>query len=132
MPRRAARHALGRVGPDGQPVEHRRTRQRGQANYSAAKAGLQGFTRTLALELGRYGITVNSVAPGYTITDMTRSTAARIGVTIEELSQEVVAAIPVGRAGQPEDIAHAVAYFCDERSGFVTGQVLYVAGGPRG
>ena len=104
----------------------------GQANYSAAKAGLQGFTRTLALELGRYGITVNSVAPGYTITDMTRSTAARVGVTIEELSKEVVAGIAVGRPGQPEDIAHAVAYFCDERSGFVSGQVLYVAGGPRG
>lgn len=104
----------------------------GQANYSAAKAGLQGFTRTLALELGRYGITVNSVAPGYTITDMTRSTAARIGVSIDELSKDVVAGIPVGRAGQPEDIAHAVAYFCDERSGFVSGQVLYVAGGPRG
>jgi len=104
----------------------------GQANYSAAKAGLQGLTRTLALELGRHGITVNSVAPGYTITDMTRSTAERVGVTIEELSKDVVAGIAVGRPGQPEDIAHAVSYFCDERSGFVTGQVLYVAGGPRG
>ena len=104
----------------------------GQANYSAAKAGLQGLTRTLALELGRHGITVNSVAPGYTITEMTRSTAERVGVTIEELSKDVVAGIAVGRPGQPEDIAHAVAYFCDERSGFVSGQVLYVAGGPRG
>lgn len=104
----------------------------GQANYAAAKAGLQGFTRTLALELGRHGTTVNSVAPGYTITDMTRSTAARVGVTIEELSKDVVAGIAVGRAGQPEDVAHAVSYFCDERSGFVSGQVLYVAGGPRG
>ena len=104
----------------------------GQANYSAAKAGLQGLTRTLSLELGRHGITVNSVAPGYTITDMTRSTAERVGVTIEELSKDVVAGIAVGRPGQPEDIAHAVAYFCDERSGFVSGQVLYVAGGPRG
>ena len=104
----------------------------GQANYSAAKAGLQGLTRTLALELGRHGITVNSVAPGYTITEMTRSTAERVGVTIEELSNDVVAGIAVGRPGQPEDIAHAVAYFCDERSGFVSGQVLYVAGGPRG
>ena len=104
----------------------------GQANYSAAKAGLQGLTRTLSLELGRHGVTVNSVAPGYTITDMTRSTAERVGVTIEELSKDVVAGIAVGRPGQPEDIAHAVAYFCDERSGFVSGQVLYVAGGPRG
>ena len=104
----------------------------GQANYSAAKAGLQGFTRTLSLELGRHGITVNSVAPGYTITDMTRATAQRVGVTIEDLSSEVVAGIAVGRAGQPEDIAHAVSFFCDERSGFVSGQVLYVAGGPRG
>ena len=104
----------------------------GQANHSAAKAGLQGITRTLALELGRHGITVNSVAPGYTITDMTRSTAERVGVPIEELSKDVVAGIAVGRPGQPEDIAHAVSYFCDERSGFVTGQVLYVAGGPRG
>ncbi len=104
----------------------------GQANYSAAKAGLQGLTRTLALELGRHGITVNSVAPGYTITDMTRSTAERIGVSIEELSKDVVAQIPVGRAGRPEDIAHAVAFFADERSSFVSGQVLYVAGGPRG
>lgn len=104
----------------------------GQPNYSAAKAGLQGLTRTLALELGRYGITVNSVAPGYTVTDMTRSTAERVGKSMEELTRDVVADIPVGRAGQPEDIAHAVAYFCDERSGFVSGQVLYVAGGPRG
>lgn len=104
----------------------------GQPNYSAAKAGLQGLTRTLALELGRYGITVNSVAPGYTVTDMTRSTAERVGKSMDELTRDVVAGIAVGRAGQPEDIAHAVAYFCDERSGFVSGQVLYVAGGPRG
>ena len=84
------------------------------------------------MELGRYGITVNSVAPGYTITDMTRSTAERLGVTIEALSRDVVAGIAVGRPGQPEGVAHAVSYFCDERSGFVSGQVLYVAGGPRG
>lgn len=104
----------------------------GQPSYSAAKAGLQGLTRTLALELGRYGVTVNSVAPGYTVTDMTRSTAERVGKSMDELTRDVVAGIPVGRAGRPEDIAHAVAYFCDERSGFVSGQVLYVAGGPRG
>lgn len=104
----------------------------GQANYAAAKAGLQGFTKSLALELGRHGTTVNSVAPGYTVTDMTRSTADRLGVSMDELTRDVVAGICVGRAGQPEDIAHAVSFFADERSGFVTGQVLYVAGGPRG
>lgn len=104
----------------------------GQASYAAAKAGLQGLTRSLALEQGRYGITVNAVAPGYTVTEMTRATAERVGVTMEELTREAVAEIPVGRAGQPEDVAHAVSFLCDPRSGFVSGQVLYVAGGPRG
>jgi 3-oxoacyl-[acyl-carrier protein] reductase len=104
----------------------------GQANYAAAKAGLQGFTKTLALELGRGGVTVNAVAPGFTVTDMTRGTAERIGVSFEQMREDVVSQIPVGRAGEPEDIAHAVAFFADRRSGFVSGQVLYVAGGPRG
>ena len=103
---------------------------RGQANYSAAKAGLQGFTKTLAIELGRYGVTANSVAPGFTITAMTRATAERMGVAFDDFEKVVVKQIPVGRAGQPEDIANAVAFFADERSGFVSGQVLYVAGGP--
>ena len=104
----------------------------GQANYSAAKAGLQGFTRTLAIEVGRHNVTVNAVAPGFTITDMTRGTAQRIGVDFDEMVQQQVGQIPVGRAGRPEDIANAVSFFTDPRSGFVSGQVLYVAGGPRG
>jgi 3-oxoacyl-[acyl-carrier protein] reductase len=104
----------------------------GQTNYSAAKAGLQGFTRTLALELGRYNVTVNAVAPGFTVTDMTRGTAERVGVDFDQMVSEQVAQIAVGRAGQPEDIAQAVSFFVDKRSGFVSGQVLYVAGGPRG
>lgn len=104
----------------------------GQANYSAAKAGLQGLTKTLALELGRYGITVNAVAPGFTVTEMTRALAERAGMTFEDLVAERVAEIPVDRPGAPEDIANAVAFFADERSGFVSGQVLYVAGGPHG
>jgi 3-oxoacyl-[acyl-carrier protein] reductase len=103
----------------------------GQANYSAAKAGLQGFTKTLAIELGRFNVTVNAVAPGFTITAMTRGTAERVGVPFDEMEAEMVRRIPVGRAGRPEDIANAVAFFADERSGFVSGQVLYVAGGPR-
>jgi 3-oxoacyl-[acyl-carrier protein] reductase len=105
--------------------------KRGQANYAAAKAGLQGFTKTLAFELGRFGITVNSIAPGFVVSDMTRATADRIGVPWEDYLAQRVAEIPVGRAGAPEDIAQAVSFLVDERSGFVSGQVLYVAGGPR-
>lgn len=104
---------------------------RGQANYAAAKAGLQGFTKTLAIELGRYGITANSVAPGFIETEMTKETAARIGVPFEQLIQASVANIPVGRSGKPADIANAVAFFADEKSSFVNGQVIYVAGGPK-
>jgi 3-oxoacyl-[acyl-carrier protein] reductase len=104
---------------------------RGQANYAAAKAGLQGFTKTLAIELGRYGITANSVAPGFIETDMTKETAARIGITFEQLIKASVANIPVGRSGKPADIANAVAFFADEKSSFVNGQVIYVAGGPK-
>lgn len=104
----------------------------GQVAYSAAKAGVQGLTKTLALELGRRGITVNAVAPGFTVTDMTQSIAERIDVPFEDMQAEMAQEIPVGRAGMPEDIAHAVSFFADERSSFVSGQVLYVAGGPVG
>jgi 3-oxoacyl-[acyl-carrier protein] reductase len=104
---------------------------RGQANYAAAKAGLQGFTKTLAIELGRYGITANSVAPGFIETEMTKETAARLGISFEQLIQASVANIPVGRSGKPADIANAVAFFADEKSSFVNGQVIYVAGGPK-
>jgi 3-oxoacyl-[acyl-carrier protein] reductase len=103
---------------------------RGQANYSAAKAGLQGFTKTLAIELGRYGVTVNAVAPGFIVTAMTHATADRMGVDFADFEKGAASQIPVRRVGQPEDIANAVAFFVDERSGFVSGQVLYVAGGP--
>lgn len=104
---------------------------RGQANYSAAKAGLQGFTKTLAMELGRYGITVNAVAPGFVETEMTRETAARMGVSFEDMTAAAVRDIPVGRTGKPEDIASTILFFASEESSFVSGQVLYAAGGPR-
>lgn len=104
---------------------------RGQANYSTAKAGLQGLTKTLAIELGKFGITVNAVAPGFIETDMTKATAARIGIPFEQLVEASVKVIPVARSGKPEDIANAVLFFADERSSFVSGQVLYVAGGPK-
>ena len=103
---------------------------RGQANYSTAKAGLQGFTKTLAIELGKFGVTVNAIAPGFIVTDMTKATAARIGQEWEPYVAARAAAIPVQRAGQPEDIAHTVSFLVSEGAGFVSGQVIYVAGGP--
>jgi 3-oxoacyl-[acyl-carrier protein] reductase len=104
---------------------------RGQANYAAAKAGMQGFTKTLAIELGRFGITVNAVAPGFIDTEMTRATAERVGQTFEEFSANRVAQIPVGRPGQPQDVAAMVSFFVREDASFVSGQVVYVAGGPK-
>jgi 3-oxoacyl-[acyl-carrier protein] reductase len=104
---------------------------RGQANYSTAKAGLQGFTKTLAIELGKFGVTANCIAPGFIASDMTRATAERIGVPWERYVEDRAKAIPVQRAGQVDDIAQAVSFFVDRRSGFVSGQVIYVAGGPR-
>jgi len=103
---------------------------RGQANYSAAKAGLQGFTKTLAIELGKYGVTANAVAPGFIQTDMTAATAERIGVSFDDFIAHSAAQIPVGRIGQPEDIAATIAFLVSDEAGFVSGQVVYVAGGP--
>lgn len=103
---------------------------RGQANYSAAKAGLQGLTKTLAIELGKFGVTCNAVAPGFVETAMTRATAERIGVDYDDMKAFKSAEIPVQRVGYPDDIANAVAFFTGEDAGFVSGQVLYVAGGP--
>jgi 3-oxoacyl-[acyl-carrier protein] reductase len=103
---------------------------RGQANYSAAKAGLQGFTKTMAIELGRFGVTSNAVAPGFIQTEMTASTAERIGVPFEDFIAHTAAQIPVQRVGQPEDIAATISFLCSEEAGFVSGQVIYVAGGP--
>lgn len=103
---------------------------RGQANYSSAKAGLQGFTKTLAIELGRFGVTANAVAPGFIQTDMTAATAERIGMPFEEFIAASAKAIPVQRVGQPEDIAATISFLCSEEAGFVSGQVIYVAGGP--
>ncbi len=102
---------------------------RGQANYATAKAGLQGFTKTLAIELGQFGVTVNAIAPGFIETAMTKATAERTGSTIEEMRERVAATIPVRRGGVPADIANTAAFFAGEESGYVTGQVIYVDGG---
>jgi 3-oxoacyl-[acyl-carrier protein] reductase len=104
---------------------------RGQVNYSAAKAGLQGFTKTLAIELGKFGVTANAIAPGLIESEMTHKTAERLGETWESYAARRAKEIPVARVGQPADIAHAASFFVSEGAGFVTGQILYVAGGPR-
>ena len=101
------------VGASGNP---------GQANYAAAKAGVAGMTRALARELGSRNITVNCIAPGFIATDMTASLP-------EEQHKALLGQIPLGHLGQPEDIAHAVAYLAGPHAGYVTGQELHVNGG---
>jgi len=103
---------------------------RGQVNYSAAKAGLQGFTKTLAFELGKFGVTANAIAPGFIESEMTAATAERMRIPFEDFKAGAAQQIPVGRVGQPEDIAHTVSFLVSEGAGFVSGQVIYVAGGP--
>jgi 3-oxoacyl-[acyl-carrier protein] reductase len=104
---------------------------RGQVNYSAAKAGVQGFTKTLAIELGRFGVTANAVAPGFIATDMTRATAERMNMSFEDFLAAAATHIPVGRVGQPADIAAAISFLASEEAGYISGQVIYVAGGPK-
>lgn len=105
---------------------------RGQVNYSTAKAGLQGLTRTLAIELGPFGITTNAVAPGFIDTEMTRSTARRQGFDPAEVIANASKTIPMRRVGQPRDIANVICFLVSEEAGYVNGQIIYVAGGPRG
>ena len=104
---------------------------RGQANYSTAKAGLQGLTKTLAIELGPYNVNANCVAPGFIETAMTRQTAERVGVPFEQFKEFAAEQTPLRRVGQPEDVAGTIAFLCSEDAGYVSGQVVYVAGGPR-
>jgi len=104
---------------------------RGQVDYSAAKAGMQGFTKTLAIELGKFGVTANAIAPGFIATEMTAATAERLGVSFDEFKSNIASTIPVGRIGEVDDIAHTASFLASEGSGFVSGQVIYVAGGPK-
>ncbi|HET7350490.1 MAG TPA: glucose 1-dehydrogenase [Marmoricola sp.] len=103
----------------------------GQANYSAAKAGVQGFTRTLALELGKFGVNVNAIAPGFIATEMTDATARRLRLDVEEFRKMNAEANPVKRVGHPEDIAAAAAFLCSDEASYITGQTLYVDGGAK-
>ena len=104
---------------------------RGQTNYATAKAGLQGMTKTLAIELGPFNVNVNCVAPGFIATAMTEQTAERMGVPFEQFMEAVSAQVPLRRVGQPEDVAGTIAYLCSDEASYVSGQVIYVAGGPR-
>lgn len=104
---------------------------RGQANYAAAKMGVQGFTRTLGIELGPFGINANAIAPGFIVTEMTDATAVRLKMEPEQLRQMNADANPVRRVGQPEDIAAAAAFLCSDEAGYITGQTLYVDGGAK-
>ncbi|WP_067830179.1 3-oxoacyl-ACP reductase FabG [Nocardia inohanensis] len=104
---------------------------RGQANYSAAKMGIQGLTRTLAMELGPFGINVNAVAPGFIVTEMTDATAARVGATPEQFREEAAKITPLRRVGEPADIANVVSFLVSDDASFVTGQTIYVDGGRR-
>ena len=104
---------------------------RGQTNYSAAKAGIQGMTKTWAIELGKFGVTANAIAPGFIETDMTKATAERVGVSFDDFVTAATKEIPVARSGKPEDIAHTASFLASEGAGFVSGQVIYVAGGPK-
>ena len=103
---------------------------RGQTNYSTAKAGLQGMARTLAIELGPFNINVNAVAPGFVETRMTKATADRMGIDYEAFKLGAASQIPVRRVGQPVDIANVIAFLCSDEAGFVSGQTVYVRGGP--
>ena len=102
----------------------------GRANYCAAKAGMHGLVKSLAIELGPLGVTANAIAPGLIVTRMTDATAKRRGLSLEEHLADAVTRIPVGRVGTPVDVAAAVAFLAGEDAGFISGQVPYVAGGP--
>ena len=103
---------------------------RGQANYSAAKAGIQGLSKTLSIELGRFGVRVNCVAPGFIATAMTEETAARMGLSFDEFQELVASQTALQRVGQPDDVAGVIAFLCSADAAYVSGQVIYVRGGP--
>jgi 3-oxoacyl-[acyl-carrier protein] reductase len=105
---------------------------RGHAGYSAAKAALIGLTRTLAIELGPLGVRVNAVAPGATESEMTRLTAAELGIDFATYVEEQSARIPLRRIGQPVDVANVVCFLVSDLSAYITGETVFVAGGPVG
>ncbi|MEV4533885.1 3-oxoacyl-ACP reductase FabG [Asanoa sp. NPDC049518] len=104
---------------------------RGQVNYAAAKAGVQGLTATLAIELGPFNINVNAVAPGYIATAMTAATATRVGAAPEDHQKMAAEVTPLRRVGQPEEVASVIAFLASDDASYVSGQTLYINGGAR-
>jgi 3-oxoacyl-[acyl-carrier protein] reductase len=104
---------------------------RGQANYSAAKAGIQALTATMAIELGPYNINVNAVAPGYVVTAITASTAARLGIEPEDAARAMAERTPLRRVAEPADVASVIAFLSSDDARHITGETVYVTGGPR-
>ena len=104
--------------------------ERSQTGYASASAAIQGFTTALALELGRYNINVNCVAPDFIDTEMTRAMARREGMYLDDYKRFAAARIPLGRIGTPEDVANVVLFLVCDESSFISGQVIYVRGGP--
>jgi len=104
----------------------------GRANYVAAKAGIEAFTKALAHEEADHGITANAIGPGVVVTGMTAFGAQRLGRSLDEHVEALRLTVPVGRVGTPYDIARTVAFFADDAADFITGQILYVSGGPHG
>jgi 3-oxoacyl-[acyl-carrier protein] reductase len=103
---------------------------KGQANYSAAKAGLQALARTLALELGRFNVNVNAVAPGWIETEMTKEAAERVGMTMDDMKERFAKNIPLKRFGRVDDIANVVSFLVSDEAAYISGETIYVAGGP--
>jgi len=103
---------------------------RGQTNYSTAKAGLQGMTKTLAIELGPFNVNVNCVAPGFIATAMTEQTAERMGVPFDKFREAVSEQVPLRRVGEPDDVAGPIVYLCSEDASYISGQAIYIRGGP--
>jgi 3-oxoacyl-[acyl-carrier protein] reductase len=103
---------------------------KGQVNYSSAKAGLQAMARTMALELGRFNINVNAVAPGWIETEMTKEAAERAGMTMEDMKKQFASNIPLKRFGKVEDIANVVAFLVSDDASYISGETIYVSGGP--
>jgi len=104
---------------------------KGQANYAAAKAGIQALTATAAIELGPFGIRVNAVAPGYIATGMTAATAERLGMTAEQHQADAADRTPLRRVGRPEEVASVIAFLAGDDASYVSGQTLYINGGAR-